>query len=589
MQAVSTRPSVVERLLPGVALMRRYQRSWLRPDIIAGITVAAYLVPQVMAYAEVAGLPPVVGLWAAVAPLALYAFFGSSRQLSSGPESTTAIMTAAAIAPLAAGDLATYAALAAALALVVGVLCLLAGVARLGFLADLLSRPVLVGYMAGIALIMIASQLGKTAGVDAEGDGFFGEVAAYLSNLDQVNWPTAGITVGVLLFLFLVSWRLPKLPTPLLAVLLAALVVAVFNLESAGVAVVGEIPSGLPSVEVPNVDLDDVVGLLPAALGITIVAYNDNILTARAFAIRNRYRVDANQEWIGLGMSNLGAGLLQGFPVSSSGSRTALGDSLRSKSQVYSLVTLAGLLAVLLFLSGLLATFPSAALGAIVIYAATRLVDVPAFRALLKFRKSEFALALATTTAVLAFDILYGVLFAVALSLLDLLARVARPHAAVLGRVPGLAGMHDVDDYPSARTVPGLVVFRYDSPLFFANAENFRRRSLAAVDAETARGPEPVHWFLLNAEANVEIDATAAAALEDVRQALAERDVIFALARLKHELYEQLERAGLIDAIGTDRVFPTLPTALLGYEAWRERQGLPPTEGRGLWDPWAPT
>jgi sulfate permease, SulP family len=550
------------RLLPGVDRLRHYQRPWLRGDVLAGVTVAAYLVPQCMAYGELAGLPPIVGLWAILAPLALYAVLGSSRQLSIGPESTTAIMTAVAIAPLAAGDPSTYAALAAALAIVVGLICIAGFGLKMGFLADLLSKPILVGYMAGVALIMISGQLDKVTGAEAGGDHFFEEVASFLGHLDGIDWSTLVLSTSVLVFLFVVQHFFPRIPGPLLAVLLSTAVVAGFDLVDNGIEVVGAIPPGLPAPQVPDVSWGQLTSLLGPAVGIAIVGYTDNVLTARAFANRNGYDIDANQELLALGTANVGTGFLQGFPISSSGSRTALGDNLGSKTQLSMLVALAGVVGVILFLGPLLENFPSAALGAIVIYAATKLIDVPEFIRLRRFRRSELVLALATLVGVLAVDILYGVLIAVGLSAADLFRRVARPHDAVQGQVPGLAGMHDIDDYPDASTIPGLMIYRYDAPLFFANAEDFRIRAVRSLDEETA----PVEWFVVNTEAIVEIDITAADVLVELHEELTGRGIRMGLVRVKQDLRTELDRAGIIALVGDDMVFPTLPTAVAAFE-----------------------
>ncbi len=325
--------SDLSRQLPGLARLRRYRRSWLRYDVLAGVTVAAYLIPQVMAYAEVAGLPPVVGLWAIVGPLLVYAVLGSSRQLSVGPESTTALMTAAAVGSVAAGDPARYAALAAALSLVVGALCVVGWAGRLGFLGDLLSRPVLVGYMAGIAAIMVGSQVGKLTGIDADADSFATEIAYVARHLDETHVPTLVLAVSVLALLLVGSRLLPRSPMPLVGMLLAAAAVALLDLQARGVAVVGAIPAGLPTPSLPSVSAGEVGSLLLPAVGVAIVAYSDNVLTARTFAARNSYAIDGNQEFLALGAANLASGVMQGFPVSSSGSRTVIGDSLGSRSQ----------------------------------------------------------------------------------------------------------------------------------------------------------------------------------------------------------------------------------------------------------------
>jgi SulP family sulfate permease len=561
-------------LFPGARRLRRYERAWLRGDLVAGVTVAAYLIPQVMAYAEVAGLPPVTGLWAITGSVMVYAVLGSSRQLSVGPESTTALMTAAAIGPLAAGDPHRYASLAATLALMVGALCLLAWVLRLGFLAELLSRPVLIGYMTGVAIIMIIGQLGKVTGIHANGSSAVSEVVSVLSHLGQANPPTVAISIAVLVLLVAGTRWFPRAPVPLIVILLATGVVAVWHLHRTGVALVGPLPAGVPVPALPGLAPADLAVLLLPALGVTVVGYTDNALTARTFATRNGYAIDANQELLALGTANAAAAVMHGFPVSSSGSRTVIGDSLGSRSQLFSLVALAGVTLTLLVGGGVLAGFPTAALGALVIWAATRLVDVGEFRRLAGFRASELSLAIATTAGVLIFDILYGVLVAVGLSALDLLHRVARPHDGILGFVPGVAGMHDVDDYPVTRQVPGLVVYRYDSPLFFANAEDFKRRALEAVKDAQPRA----EWLLINAEANVQVDLTALDALDELRAELARQGVVTAMARVKSEVADDLRRAGLLDRLGSDRIFATLPTAVDAYTSWyRDRHGVGPS------------
>lgn len=555
-------------LVPGVVALLGYRRSWLRGDVLAGVTVAAYLVPQVMAYAGVAGLPPVAGLWAILPALALYAVFGSSRLLSVGPESTTALMTATVVAPLAAGDPDRYATLAVTLAVTVGLLCLVARAVQLGFLADLLSRPVLIGYMAGVALIMMSDQLTKLTGVETTGSKFFPQVWSFAAGVTEAHGATVVLSAAALVLLFLMAKYVRAVPGPLLAVVLGTLAVVLFDLdERYGVKVIGDVPSGLPGLAHP--DWTEVPGLVLPALGVLLVGYTDFILTARAFSGRaddtdDGPELDANQEFLALGAANLGAAALHGFPVSSSASRTALASSSGARSQVYSLIAGVVVLAVLLFLSPLLSRTPSAVLGALVVYAAVRMIDLAGFRRLASFRRRELLLALGCLAGVLALDILYGVLVAVGLSVAELLTRVARPHDAVQGVVPGIAGMHDVDDYPAARTIPGLLVYRYDSPLFFANAEDFRRRALAAVNEQTA----PVRWFVLNAEANVEVDITALDALDELRQELTDRGIVFALARVKQDLREELQAYGLADSVGAEWIFPTLPTAVAAYREW---------------------
>ena len=549
-------------LLPGLKTLLSYQTSWLRGDILAGITVAAYLIPQCMAYGELAGVQPVAGLWAILPPMIIYTLFGSSPQLSVGPESTTAVMTAVAISPMVTENGATYASLASLLALMVGVVCIIGYITRLGFLADLLSKPILIGYMAGVAVIMMTGQLGKISGIKIEASTAFGQIGEFWRKLPEIHQPTLILAICVLVFLFTIQRRFANAPGPLLAVLLATAAVAIFKLDGQGIAVVGTIPAGLPYFSLPQISLGDASKLIASAIGISLVGYSDNVLTARVFASRHGYKIDANQELLALGMSNVGNGFMQGFPVSSSGSRSVIGDSLGSKTQVFSLIGLVVVVAVLLFLRPLLALFPKAALGAIVIYAATKLIEIPQFIRLRKFRRSEFFLAIITTLGVLLTDLLIGVGVALALSVIDLFARVARPHDAVLGKVPDLPGLHDIEDWEGATTIPGLVIYRYDAPLCFANVEDFKRRALEAIEAETTT----VEWFVLNTEAIVEVDITAIDTLIEFHNELAARGITLGMARVKQDLYAQLRRSGLLEKIGHENIYPTLPTVIAGFE-----------------------
>jgi len=566
------------RRLPLPAWAGAYERRWLRGDVLAGVTVTAYLLPQVMAYSAVAGMPAVAGIWAAVAALLVYAALGSSTQLSVGPESTTALLTAAAIGPLALASSARYVELASALCLVVAALSVLGWVGGLAILAELLSRPVLVGYMAGVAGIMIASQLGRLTGTTAGVEGFVPQVAYAAGHLADVHPPTLVLGLVALAVMLVGSILLPRAPMALIGMLGAAAAVAVLHLGDRGVAVIGPIPSGVPVPSLPRVSLDQVVSLLPAALGVAFVGYTDNVLTGRAFAERQHLRIDPRRELLALGAANVGAGLVHGFPVSSSGSRTAISDAVGGRTQLANVVTAVATALVVLVAGPVLASFPVAALGAVVVYAAVRLVDVAEFRRLARFRMSEFLIAAATTAAVLVVGVLQGVLVAVGLSILDLLRRVVRPHDAVEGFVPDMAGMHDVQDYPNTDVVPGLVVYRYDAPLFFANAENFRLRARGAV----ATAPTPVRWFLLNAEAIIEIDITAVDALESLRQELVGQGVVFAIARMKHDVQATLLPTGLLDRVGEEHVFPTLPTAVDGYRAWLAEHGQDGTAPTGV-------
>lgn len=562
-------------LVPGWAPLRHYESRFLRGDAIAGITVMAYLIPQVMAYAVLAGLPAQTGLWAAVVASLVYAALGSSRVLSVGPESTTALLTAATLAPLAAGDLARYASLAATLALLCGAFALIGWLVRAGAIADLLSRPVLVGYLAGIAIIMIVSQITRLTGIDTAGDSLVQQLSAFVSHMSwqALNVSSLLLGLGVLIALLLLASRFRRFPTFLAVMLVATAVAWVMGRAGIDVATVGNVPTGLPPLGWSGLSWSDLRLLLLPALGVFVVAYVDNVLTARSFVAPHQageQRIDNNQEMLALGVSNVATAAVHGFPISSSASRTAIAVAAGATTQLYSLIAAGSVALVVLLFGGVLAAFPQAALAGVVIYAAIRLIELAEFRRLWHFRPREFLLAVAAVVGVLLFDVLYGILFAIALSIIDLLIRVARPHAAVLGEVSGLAGWHDVGDYEDAETIPGLVVFRYDSPLFFANSEDFTRRALQAIDSAP---PPPVRWLLLNVEGLVEVDITGLDALAELVRRCHAKGIVVAIARAKSELAEAMQRHGVATLIGQDRFYATMPTAVDAYREWTDTHG----------------
>lgn len=569
--------SALRNLTPGLNyLTRSYHRRWLRRDGIAGVAVAAYLVPQVMAYSALIGVPPVASLWTALAAIVAYAVLGSSRILSSGPESTVALMTGVAIAPLAAHNPDRAIALSAALALIVAGWCMLARLLRAGIIAELLSTPLLAGYLAGSAVLMVVSQLGKVTGTSFEGGSIVEEARGFLGVAADTDWLALTIAASTLAVILLLAWLSPSLPGPLIAVTLATVASAVVNLESYGVAVVGQVPSGLPHPHLPAVTFDDVKLLLLAGLGITIVGYSDVMLIARGFPLTptegetaSDLRPDPQAELVAMAGVHAMVGMFSGYPVSASGSRTALAIAGGAGSQVYSLAAALCVTAVLFFAGPLMAPLPWAALGGVVLYAASKLVSIPEFRRLWLFRRREFVLAVVTLVGTVVVGILQGVVLAIALSLLEMLLRLARPHEGVLGRVPGIAGMHDVADYPDARTIPGCMFYRYDAPLFFANIGDLRERTHKLLAVENQAYPDsPVRWFVLNVEANIEIDITAADGLRELAREFADNGIHLGLARVKNDLYVPLHRAGVIDTIGRDMLFPTLPVAEESYLRW---------------------
>ena len=542
--------------------LRTYDRGDLRGDLIGGVTVTAYLVPQVMAYSALAGLPPTSGLWVIVLAFVLYALIGSSRLLSAGPESSTALLTATALAPLAGGDPLRYAALAGLLALMVGTLSLIAALVRLGFIGDLLGKPILIGYMAGVGVLMISSQIASLTDTDGGASTFVQEFRAIAANVSgsSVPWAPLGLALIIAVALWLV--RKQRTPWALLIVVASAVAIAVIPGADSMFETVGNVPSGLPSIGMSTIKPDDIGLLMLPALGILVVGYTDNLLTGRMLALGTGHRIHKNQEFIALGSTNIGSALVGGFPVSSSASRAVVARAAGARTQVYSLVAAGLVLLVVLGLGFVLESFPLAALSGLIMFAAAQLIDIRGFRRLWAFRRREFALALITSVGVLVFGLLYGILVAIAVSIIELLSRVARPHAAVLGTVEGIPGWHSVTDYPYAEQEPGLLVFRYDSPLFFANAEDFLRRARAAMNEY----PQ-ARWFLVNVEAVSEVDITGLDALSELNDVCRDRGIRLGLVRAKSELLAELRRHGLLAVIGEDAVYQTMPTAVAAYRA----------------------
>jgi high affinity sulfate transporter 1 len=556
--------SGIGRWIPAVQTVRRYRWSWLRRDVVAGIVLTAVLVPAGMGYAEAAGLPPINGLYATIVPLSVYAIVGPSRILVLGPDSSLVPLIAATILPLAAGDEAEAVALAGLLAIFSGLLCLLAGLARFGFLTDLLSKPVRYGYMNGIALTVLVSQLPKLFGFSVDAEGLIPELRAFVRGLADGRTNMAALTVGVgsLLVIFACKrWR-PTVPGVLVAVVGATVAVGVFGLaERYDLAVVGPLPKGLPSLQVPQVSASDVGALMAGAIGIALVSFADTSVLSRTFAIRGRYRVDPNQELLALGAANVATGLFQGFSVSSSASRTPVAESAGAKTQVTGLVGALVIALLLLLFPNLLRNLPASALAAVVIAAAIGLIEIAKVRMLYRQRRTEFALSLACFLGVALLGVIQGIFIAVGLALADFIRRAWRPYDAVLGRVDDLKGYHDVARHPEAKRIPGLVIFRWDAPLFFANAEVFADRLRQAI----ASSPTPVRWVVVAAEPVTDLDTTAADVLVQLDEELAREGIDLRFAELKGPVKDQLKRYGLFDRIGADHFYPTIGTAVRAY------------------------
>jgi sulfate permease, SulP family len=564
-------PTGIARFIPGLALIRGFNPALLRSEFIVAITVFAVLVPSAMAYGDLAGVTPVAGLYVALGAMVMYALFGTSKQLIMGPEATTAIMTAAAVAPLAGGDPVRYAALAALAALLVGALALLARAARLGFITDFLSKPILVGYIFGTTLIVIGSQLGKMFGIKLESDEFFRQVAELISRLEEAHMLTVAIGVVSMAALLIMRRVNRALPGSLIVVVVAIVVSAVFDLQAKGVAIVGAVPAGLPSLAIPAVKVQDVFSLLPAALALTILIYADEVLTARVFAAKHGQKIDANQEFVAIGMANIGAGLLTGFPAATSGSRTAVADQMGGKSQWVGLIAAALTVVFLLFFTPLLAPLPTVVLGAVIIVASLGLLDVAAFRFLRQVRPAEFWLAIVTALGVLTVGILQGILVAVMLSLINVIFHISRPHDALLDDVDATGGTiyREVVDKETALTEPGLIVYRFDAPLVFANAAFFTGR----LEELVANAGPGLQCVILDAEAISDFDSTAAEALENLDADLERLGVEFWIARANEPLRQLLQVTGLMNRLGKDNVHPSVRAAVVAYRAHISMKG----------------
>jgi len=539
-----------------------YRPSWIQRDLVAGMLIVAIAIPLSMGMAEVAGMPPVAGLYSCVLPLIAYALLGSSRQLVIALDASTAALLAAAVTPLAGGDAETYATLAGLVALLVGAILVLAGVLRLGFLGNFLSQPAILGYQAGLAIVVTVSQLPTLLGISLEEDGTIHQLAEIVRRLDETNVPTLLVgLVSLALILALRAWK-PAVPGALIAVAVATIAVEAFDLVQEGVSVLGALPSGLPALTLPSPTLHEAAALIAPAAGIALVAAADTIASARAFAQRGGYRLEPNLDLIGLGAANLSSGVSGGISVSASAARTAVAESVGSRSQVAGVSAALLMIAVLLFFTRPLQNVPNAALAAVVISAVLRLIEVPALRRSWRVRRSEFLVALATTAGAVAFGLLQGILIAVAVSILDFVRRATLPHDAVIGRIEGRQGLFDVARYPDARTERGLVLYRFDAALFYANAERFLERALRLVD-----GTPDVKWFVLDASVISDVDVTAARTLVELDDELDQRGVELVLVDLLADVQDLLSRAGLLDRLGPGLVFDTAEDAIAAFHS----------------------
>ena len=549
--------------VPGLDVLRTYQRTWLPDDITAGFVLTAVLVPVGMGYAQAAGLPAITGLYATIVPLLVYAVLGPSRILVLGPDSSLAAIIAATIIPLAAGDEARAVELAGGLALIAGAFGIAFGLLRLGLLTDLLSKPIRIGYLNGIALTVLVGQLPKLFGFSVDADGLIAETREFVSGLLSGSANTASLTIGVLALVIMIiaRWRRYGAAGIVIATTATTALASILDVGRLGVDLVGPLPPGIPRLAVPSVPLTDLTAMVAGGFAIAVVSLADTSVLSRTFALRAGVRVEPDQELVALGAANIGAAFASGFPISASASRTPVAEAAGGRTQLTGVVGAVLIVLLLVAAPWLTTNLPQPTLAAIVIVACTSLVDVQGLIRLWRLRRGEFALSMVAFLGVALVGVIQGIFLAVGLALAAFFWRAWRPYSAVLGRVDGLKGYHDVTRYPEARQIDGLVLFRWDAPLFFANAEAFRED---LEDAIATRGG-PVSWVVVAAEPMTDIDMTAADMLEDLLTDVGRRGIRLRFAELKDPVKDRLRGYGLFERIGADAFYPTVGTAVDGY------------------------
>ncbi len=559
------KPAGWVRWLPGLVTLREYRAAWLTHDIVAGVVLATMLVPVGIAYAVASGVPGIYGLYATIVPLLAYALFGPSRILVLGPDSSLAAVILGVIMPLSGGDPLRAVALAGMMAIVSGLVCILAGLARLGFITELLSKPIRYGYMNGIALTVLVSQLPKLFGVSIDGEGPLRELWELARAIvdGKTNWTAFAVGAGTLAVILLLA-KSKRLPGVLIAVIGATVVVAVLDLAvRANVSVLGPLPQGLPALAIPWITYADIVPVVIGGCAVALVSFADTSVLSRAYAVRTGTNVDPNQEMVGLGAANLAAGFFQGFPISSSASRTPVAEAAGAKTQLTGVVGALVVALLLLMAPNLLKDLPSAALAAVVIAAAIGLIEITDLIRIFRIQRWEFWLSMVCFAGVAVLGAIPGIGLAIAIAVIEFLWDGWRPHSAVLGRAKGVEGYHDIARYPDASQLPGLVLFRWDAPLFFANAEFFKERILDAA----ARSHAPVRWLVVAAEPVTSVDVTAADTLAELDQTLHEAGIELCFAELKDPVKDKLKRFGLFTQIGERSFFPTIEAAVNSYLA----------------------
>jgi high affinity sulfate transporter 1 len=551
------------RWLPGLLTFRQYKVTWLVHDVVAGVVLVTMLVPVGIAYAIASGLPGICGLYATIVPLLAYALFGPSRILVLGPDSSLAAVILGVVFPLSGGDPGRAVALAGMMAVVSGIVCILAGVARLGFVTELLSKPIRYGYMNGIALTVLISQLPKFFGFSVEDDGPLRELWAIGSLVvnGKSNWAAFAIGAGTLAVVLLLKKNTP-FPGVLVAVAGATAIVALLDLEArADVSVLGSLPQGLPTFAVPWITYSDIVPVLIGGGAVALISFADTSVLSRTYAARLGTKVDPNQEMVGLGAANLAAGFFHGFPISSSSSRTPVAEAAGAQTQLTGVVGALAVALILLLAPTLLRHLPYAALAAVVVASAIGLFEIADLIRIFRIQPWEFWLSIVCFVGVAVLGAIPGIGLAIAIAVLEFLWDGWRPHSAVLGRAEGVKGYHDITRYPNARQIPGLILFRWDAPLFFANAEFFKERILDAV----AKSPSPVRWVVVAAEPVTSVDVTAADTLADLDKALLDAGIELRFAELKDPVKDKLKRFGLFAIFGEEKFLPTIGAAVGSY------------------------
>jgi len=568
------------RWLPGWQVLRGYQRSWLRQDVVAGLVLTSMLLPVGLAYAQASGLPGICGLYATIVPLLAYAIFGPSRILVLGPDSALAPLILAVVLALSAGDPQRAIALGGVMAIISGVVGIAAGLARLGFITELLSKPIRYGYMNGIALTVLLSQIPKLFGFSAKAEGPVRQSIAIVQQVlaGRTNLVAFAIGTGTLVLILLLK-RFPRVPGTLIAVVAATVLVGALDLATrAGVAILGALPQGLPTPSLPLISPDDLPKVLTGALAVALVSFADTSVLSRTFAARLHTPVDPNQELVGLGVANLASGFFQGFPISSSSSRTPVAEAAGSRTQLTGVVGAIAIALLLLFAPSLLQSLPTSALAAVVIAAALGLFEFADLRRIYRIQRWEFWLSMVCFAGVAVLGAIPGIALAITIAVIEFLWDGWRPHSAVLGQSPDIRGYHDVSRHPEGRQIPGLVLLRWDAPLFFANAELFQDRALAVV----ASAPAPVHWLVVTAEPVTSIDVTSADMLSELDEQLRARGTALGFAEMKDPVKDKLRRFGLF-ARFERRLFATIDEAVGAYldahphedELWRATRGGP--------------